>query len=333
MSIGLVVSLGDGTLAGFYYLPLVSVLGAWASVAITVRRKRIYLGFALLSASLLIVLFGFPFANGSPVEVYQQYSEFIYALYILLIILSGLFSASGITLAAASLYYVEIAIIVVLGNYGWSVFGHSNFVLPLICVAILSYVAIRYRGLVGSMVKELLETRNEKQRLEMLSSTDPLTGLYNRRFIESLIGSECDRVTRYGGVMSCLMIDADGFKQINDTYGHQAGDEILRAVSQILGDKSRKSDVCARYGGEEFLVLTPNDKELAIVLAERLRKSISDASISNNGESIDVTVSIGVASHEGGGECGAELVRRADVALYQAKMDGRNRVVIDQPND
>ena len=131
--------------------------------------------------------------------------------------------------------------------------------------------------------------------------------------------------------MSCLMIDADGFKKINDTYGHQVGDDILCSVSQILGEKSRQSDVCARYGGEEFVVLTPNAKDRALVLAERLRESVSTASISNNEDSIGVTVSIGVASHEGGGECGAELVRRADLALYQAKEGGRNRVVIDQP--
>ena len=330
MTLGLVISFSDGTLAGYYYLPIVSVVGAWTSVVIAIRRKRMVLGFFFLSVSLLVVLFGFPFLGESPVEVYESYALFIFAAYILLIGLSGLFGAFGVTIAAAALYFVQVVSIGLLGGIGLRVIASSNFVLPILCVGISSYAAIRYRFLIGVMVKELLETNGERKRLETLSTRDPLTGLYNRRFIESLLGTECDRVTRYGGVMSCLMIDADEFKKINDTYGHQVGDDILCSVSKILGEKSRKSDVCARYGGEEFIVLTPNDKDLAIVLAERLRKSISETSISNNGDSIGVTVSIGVASHEGGGECVTELVRRADTALYQAKMNGRNRVMIDE---
>ena len=331
MTIGSIISFGTGTLSDYYYLPLLSVIGPWASVFVTIRRKRVDLGFVLLSASMIVVLFGFPLMTETPVEVYTNYTALIYALYVLMIILSGLFNVPRMTLVVASVYYVQIIIIAILGKYGWRILGDSNFVLLLLCVGILSYVAIRFRSLVETMVNELLETHDEKNRLQTLSTTDPLTGLYNRRFIESLIGSECDRVTRYGGVMSCLMIDADGFKTINDTYGHQVGDDILCSVSRILREESRQSDVCARYGGEEFIVLTPNDKDRAIVLAERLRESISAASISNDGDSISVTVSIGVASHQGGGECGPELIRRADVALYRAKMDGKNRVVIDQP--
>ena len=112
------------------------------------------------------MLFSFPFTTESPVESYTNYSAFIYALYILLIVLTGLFNVSKITLVVASCYYIQIITIAVLGNYGWRILGNSNFVLLLLCVGIVSYVAIRYRSLVEAMIKELLESHSEKKRLQ-----------------------------------------------------------------------------------------------------------------------------------------------------------------------
>jgi diguanylate cyclase len=172
-----------------------------------------------------------------------------------------------------------------------------------------------------------LEVVNRK--LEELSSTDGLTGLYNRRFFDERLELEVSRTSR-SGPLSLLMIDVDLFKPLNDTYGHLAGDACLRKISQVISDGvSRRADLVTRYGGEEFAVILPDtDAEGAHNRAETVRRSIAkDLGFSWNGKLLPVTVSVGISTAVSGSRITAhEMIDAADKALYEAKQNGRNRV-------
>lgn len=171
---------------------------------------------------------------------------------------------------------------------------------------------------------------NSDQKLRSLATTDALTGLVNRGYMAIQFQKEFDRSRRYERPLSILMIDLDNFKKINDTYGHQTGDQTLEAVARILSSRSRIHDICARYGGEEFAVLLPEtDVEGAMVIAERLRKAIEEHEFVTRGPRIRCTVSIGVAHLGGESDSTMEgMIAAADKALLQAKRDGKNRVCL-----
>lgn len=158
--------------------------------------------------------------------------------------------------------------------------------------------------------------------------TDPLTGLHNRRSFDNLAEKEALRVGRFGHSLSLLMLDIDDFKTVNDTYGHQVGDQVLKAISSHLQMESRAVDEPARFGGEEFAVLCPEtEAEEAMLLAERLLAAIGRESIETDAGPLNVTVSIGVASLPGDAEEVVDLIAAADGALYEAKRSGKARVV------
>jgi diguanylate cyclase (GGDEF)-like protein len=174
------------------------------------------------------------------------------------------------------------------------------------------------------------QVEDEKSRLEKLSVTDFLTGIYNIRFFYHRIIEEFSRSQRYGLPISCLMLDIDHFKRINDRYGHKAGDTVLKEFAQLLKRYSRKSDVLARYGGEEFILLLPQTSvEGAMSEAERIRKCIADHKFRSLGNKDGLTISIGISvcphekikTHD-------DLISFADQALFDAKNKGRNRVAI-----
>lgn len=173
-----------------------------------------------------------------------------------------------------------------------------------------------------------LEVVNRK--LEALSATDGLTGLFNRRYFDERLDLEVGRSSR-NGPLSLLMIDVDLFKPLNDTYGHLAGDACLRKLASVISDGvSRKADVVTRYGGEEFAVILPDTGfEGGYNRAEKIRKAVAnDLNFSWNGEALKVTVSIGIATVAPGGQVSAdEVIDVADKALYEAKENGRNTVV------
>lgn len=171
--------------------------------------------------------------------------------------------------------------------------------------------------------------RNYQTRLEELSTRDGLTGALNHREFQRRLAEEIARARRYGSPLSLLVLDLDHFKAVNDTHGHRAGDEVLRAVCDGVREVLRPSDFLARYGGEEFAVVLPNTaKADALVLAERLRAVIEAASVDADGEAIAVTVSIGVAQYGIDGDGPGSLVEAADTAMYEAKQGGRNRVCV-----
>ena len=169
----------------------------------------------------------------------------------------------------------------------------------------------------------------ERAQLYAASITDGLTGLYVSRYFRLRLKEELRTAARYGRSLSMCMVDIDFFKKVNDTYGHQAGDDVLRVVAQCLMEAVREDiDIAARYGGEEFgLILPETDKEGAKVFAERLREFVGEQKVENDAQVIQVTISIGVATSPEDGVEPEALVEKADAALYQAKRDGRNRVV------
>jgi two-component system cell cycle response regulator len=163
-----------------------------------------------------------------------------------------------------------------------------------------------------------------------LAVIDPLTGLHNRRYLDCHLRSLVERA-HAGKPVAVLTFDLDYFKRINDTYGHDAGDDVLKEFSRRLKNFVRDTDLVVRHGGEEFLVIMPDtDSRLAINIAERLRRDVqNEVFVTRAGASIAATVSIGVAELQGENDSPDALLRRADQALYAAKREGRNRVVAD----
>lgn len=160
---------------------------------------------------------------------------------------------------------------------------------------------------------------------------DEMTGLFNRRFIDKRLPKELDKACRSGGSLSIVFIDIDRFKKINDTYGHLAGDEIIRGVAQLIRSSTRWEDIwAARYGGDEFLICFPGlDNRQAKKAAERMRASIEQEEFRAGGETLTATCSFGVKTVTGS-EChisANDLIDQADKNLYLAKCLGRNRVV------
>jgi two-component system cell cycle response regulator len=160
--------------------------------------------------------------------------------------------------------------------------------------------------------------------------TDALTGLHNRRYMESHLATLAEQASSRGKPLALMMLDIDFFKSINDTYGHDAGDDVLREFAERIRKSIRGIDLACRYGGEEFVIVMPEtDMHVAGMVAERLRRSIAGEpfAISKGAKRIEVTISIGLSTLERKGEAVADVLKRADNALYRAKHDGRNRVV------
>ncbi len=164
------------------------------------------------------------------------------------------------------------------------------------------------------------------RQMVQVALRDGLTGAYNRRFLDERLLSEMAFAQRHGMPLGLLMLDLDHFKQVNDTFGHQAGDAVLQRLRSLLEEQVRTEDVVARYGGEEFAVLCrETDEGSAAVVAERLCRAVERGGFRYDGQPIEVTVSIGIAISLDVNVDGPEsLVRQADLALYSAKQAGRN---------
>jgi diguanylate cyclase (GGDEF)-like protein len=181
--------------------------------------------------------------------------------------------------------------------------------------------------------------RKANQEIHQLSITDPLTGAYNRGYLNEHLPQELKRSVRYGRSLSLVLCDIDYFKRVNDTYGHQAGDMVLKACSLRLTESIRKDlDWVARYGGEEFMIVLPEtDLPGASLVGERLRKSVEDVQIELQGKVIRITASFGITSigsidSQAGDPCDT-LIKQADDMLYLAKSEGRNRVKVHPAMD
>jgi diguanylate cyclase (GGDEF)-like protein len=191
--------------------------------------------------------------------------------------------------------------------------------------------SIRY-AIDRKRVEEALRSSEESLRqahneLERLASTDSLTGLYNRRHFDQLAQGEVARSNRYGHFLAMIMLDIDHFKQVNDLYGHSAGDQVLALIAACCRRELRSVDLAGRYGGDEFVILLPETgPQAAEHFAERFRLGVMNNPIDLGNGPLTVTVSIGLASFKGDGLTLEVLQNRADQALYVAKRCGRNRV-------
>jgi two-component system, cell cycle response regulator len=162
-----------------------------------------------------------------------------------------------------------------------------------------------------------------------MTTVDGLTQVFNRRYFEDAIERELSRARRYTRPLSLVMIDIDHFKKINDSFGHLAGDAVLKEVASTIRTRTRREDVLARYGGEEFALLLPEvDVKGGAQLAEKVRKLVEKHTFTFDGEAIPVSLSAGVATVLKKSDDSHELIRRADEKLYEAKSSGRNRVAL-----
>ncbi len=177
--------------------------------------------------------------------------------------------------------------------------------------------------------EHLAEIESLHETLREQAIRDPLTGLYNLRFLTESIKREIAQASRENGSLSIVLMDIDHFKNFNDTYGHKAGDEVLRELGKMLNAQTRAADIACRYGGEEFMIIMPSAHPTeAFKRAEQWRKSFESSKISNLGKLLSATLSAGVATFPDHGSTDDDIWRAADHALYIAKSAGRNRVVI-----
>ena len=169
-----------------------------------------------------------------------------------------------------------------------------------------------------------------REKLHILSIRDPLTGLFNRRYLDETLPREINRAERSKGSLGVLLFDIDHFKKFNDTYGHDAGDLVLKNMADVITSIFRESDIACRYGGEEFIIILPDTSiEISKQRAEMLRNKVALMKLDHNGQDIGrVTISVGVAAYPQHGETRDTLIKSADKAAYQAKKDGRNLVVV-----
>jgi diguanylate cyclase (GGDEF)-like protein len=178
-------------------------------------------------------------------------------------------------------------------------------------------------------VQDVTELASYEHRLLEMNMRDGLTGVYNRRFLETRLDEEFERYKRYDRDFSLILFDIDFFKKVNDGYGHQCGDLVLKNVAGTINAMIRKTDFLARYGGEEFCCLLPETSlEAATLLAERFRAAIAADTHTYLETELRVTISLGVSKANAADPCRDSLVRRVDEALYGAKGAGRNRVVV-----
>jgi len=183
---------------------------------------------------------------------------------------------------------------------------------------------------VAGEVAQALANLHYREALKNMAIRDPLTGLFNRRYLEEYLAMEISRSRRKGAKLSLAVIDIDHFKKYNDSFGHEAGDAVLRELGQFLSRSVRNGDAACRYGGEEFIVaMWDTTLDEARLRAERLREEVKGLPVQLGGRALaPISLSVGVAAFPEHAEDAEGLVRAADRALYSAKFSGRDRVCV-----
>jgi diguanylate cyclase (GGDEF)-like protein len=173
------------------------------------------------------------------------------------------------------------------------------------------------------------DIRSALSRIRIISETDELTGIYNVRAFTAIANRTHKQAQRYRQTYAIVMLDSDSLKSVNDNYGHEAGNRLLKLTVNCAQQALRETDVFARYGGDEFVALLPQTSlQGAYEVAERIRKSIASTPLDTQGKQVPTTVSIGVAAYPDQGEELAVIINRADQALYSSKRSGRNRTTV-----
>jgi diguanylate cyclase (GGDEF)-like protein len=175
--------------------------------------------------------------------------------------------------------------------------------------------------------EQLIEIGTLQSELRTQAIRDPLTNLFNRRYLDDTLDRELARAAREHYPVCVIMLDIDHFKQVNDTYGHEAGDQVLKTLADTLSARNRRGDFACRFGGEEFVVVMPNiTAEVAYQRAEELRTTLNSLPIPYGQFRLNATISIGIACYPSNGEERESLLRAADRAMYAAKKAGRNHI-------
>lgn len=242
-------------------------------------------------------------------------------LYLLVIITSGL------TMGKLTTFLILVLITSVYIYLGYPVFAETTFSLQnfgRLMTIFTPYLLIAYLTTMLSA-----DLQYARKMFKHLSETDDMTGLNNIRAFNSILELEIKKSTRYQRTFSLLMIDADNLKDINDRFGHEAGDRLIKAMANTIQGCMRESDILARYGGDEFIALLPEtDVQHATEAGERIRKAVENTAFDMDGQQIKSTVSIGIASYPQQASNTIELLRKADRALYASKHAGRNCVSV-----
>ncbi|MDB5174512.1 MAG: putative response regulator receiver protein [Phycisphaerales bacterium] len=218
-------------------------------------------------------------------------------------------------------------------------FGDYLFTIPLVVEKNLTVAKMRRENeqlrleverALSEVREKNLQLEQSLKKIEEVAATDPLTGLYNRRHFGKVLEQLFSEAQRYDTDMACVMIDLDGYKQLNDGYGHQVGDQLLVMAGKVISANMRKMDVAARYGGDEFVLLLPRAAgDEAARVAHRIREEVRQGSCILLRRNEGMTISVGIGSIHGDRPAGTEqLIAAADAALYRAKAAGRNRVVV-----
>ena len=227
-------------------------------------------------------------------------------------------SVGPVVLALVTSAAYIVAVFVVAGGTPLSIAALGRVAFNLVALSLVTYVA----AVIGR------DQRRAREEALRLSRFDGLTGMYSRLYFLEEIEQEVLRAGRSGRPFALLMIDLDGLKAANDRYGHETGDQLLRAVAEVMHSDIRATDMAARYGGDEFvLVLPETDVAGALLVADKLRVDISRLAVPHNGNVVRTSVSIGLVAFPEDGRTGVELLRRADLAMYEAKRRGRDQIV------
>lgn len=249
----------------------------------------------------------------------KEYTIYLPEIYLLLF---WIFTMSGLSFSTAT---ATAALVFIISLFGVLVF--IEFSKELFFLHIFWMIAATLFGFLTSF---FLERSHKiifvkKEELEKLAMTDVLTGLFNRKKLETVLCSELSRSERYGHKLVFVFVDIDHFKDVNDTFGHQVGDDVLVEIAKLIKLNIRETDILIRWGGEEFVILfLETDSDVALKLAENLRKKVEENVFEKVGTK---TISLGLTVNEDG-DTPDVVIKRADEALYRAKNNGRNRVEI-----
>lgn len=235
-------------------------------------------------------------------------------------------------------FLILLILIFIAGYVVYAEFSSVKFTHPFdLVVPIIFFCGAIFVFVVCSLSLRTTRDIMQNYALKQENITDPLMGIFNRRYLDRRLKDETQRALNYSHPLSIFLIDIDHFKRVNDNYGHQVGDLVLKDIAQLIKRSLRESDVLARYGGEEFVVILPRTKDsTSYLLAERLRHVVADFQLSlprksdRDPLSIGVTVSVGVATLNFECKDCHCLIENADKSLYQAKQNGRNQVVMSK---